>query len=114
VTAAESATTSDVVDDARTKGRAISAPVLGVLRRRNPVAHHASIGTASTKFAASIARYSERVSNPMEFGFPNSLRCRAPCIGLARDSSRANGERERQAPISTRRTAPNVPSLVPR
>ena len=71
------------------------------------------VGTSASEFAASIARYSERESNPVEFALPNSLRCRVPRIGLARDSSRALGERERHAPISTRSTAPDVPSLVP-
>ena len=70
-------------------------------------------GRPPPELAASIARYSERVSHSVEFALRKSLRCRAPCIGLARDSSRANGDRERETPLSTRRTAPDVPSLVP-
>jgi len=79
------------------------------IHRRKSLPHLASIGTSATEFAASIARYSGRASSPVGFALRNSLRCRAPRIGLARDSSRANGDRERQAPISTRRTAPDVP-----
>ena len=79
------------------------------LRRRNSLPHHNAIGTTTKKFAAKIVRDSKPESNPVESGFPNSLRCRVPCIRIARDSSRGLGERERHAPIATRRTSPDVP-----
>ena len=44
------------------------------LLRRNPLAHHASIGTSAPEFAAGIARYSERLSDPVEFALRESMR----------------------------------------
>jgi len=90
------------------------SPVLRVLHRCNPLAHHNSIGTSASELAASIARYSGRVSKPVEFGRRNSLRRKAPENGIARDESRGPRERERNRTFSARRTAPQLPSLVPR
>ena len=83
--ATQSATTYDVVDHARTNRRAIMYPALRSLHRRNLFPHHDSIGTSASEFAASNARYSWRESNPVEFDNRKSVRCRDPCIGLARD-----------------------------
>ena len=95
--------TSDVVDDRQTKRRAIMNSTLRSLHRGNLSPHHDSIGTSGPEFAASIVHYSERESNPVESGFPDSLRCRVPCIGGARDSPRAPGEASRRPSTSASR-----------
>lgn len=92
--AEEPATRSDVVENARTKRRAISTPTLRFLHRRNPLAHRASVGTSASEFAASIARYSGRVWNPAESALRESLRCCVPRAGPARDSSRRSRRRD--------------------
>ncbi len=87
---------------------------LRFLRRRNPLEHRPAIGTPAPEFAASIARDSGRVSKPVEFDTHESSRCHVPRIGEARNSSRAPRKRDANRAVSTRRTAPDVPSLVPR